>query len=192
MAPICPTSPIPPQDYPKRRCLCQLKEPEKTSGISNNFTSSSFPPLFHPDGTTAVSSVFKAELFSKTIANNSTLDDSVLVPPSPPHIDYFMSSINILRNDVFHNSSATAATSMTHFQRFHHCESTVPPFTLTLGFFHARLTLTLLPIAPPFYGKKEEGLTITLESSTPKTRKGNKGKNRRKKHVDSSREEELD
>ncbi|MPC14194.1 hypothetical protein E2C01_006953 [Portunus trituberculatus] len=32
----------------------------------------------------------------------STLDDSGLVPPSPPPSDYFMSSINILHNDVFH------------------------------------------------------------------------------------------
>ena len=32
----------------------------------NNFTSSSFPPLFYPDGTTATSSVSKADLFSQT------------------------------------------------------------------------------------------------------------------------------
>ncbi|MPC43513.1 hypothetical protein E2C01_037162 [Portunus trituberculatus] len=36
--------------------------------ISNNFTSSSIPPLFHTDGTTAISSVPKAELFSQTFA----------------------------------------------------------------------------------------------------------------------------
>ncbi|MPC38994.1 hypothetical protein E2C01_032513 [Portunus trituberculatus] len=47
--------------------------------ISNNFTSSSFPPLFNPDGTTAISSLSKAELFSQTFAKNSTLDDSGLV-----------------------------------------------------------------------------------------------------------------
>ncbi|MPC29983.1 hypothetical protein E2C01_023237 [Portunus trituberculatus] len=40
------------------------------------------------------------ELFSKTLANNSTLDDSGFVPPCPPPSDYFMSSIN--RDDVFH------------------------------------------------------------------------------------------
>ncbi|MPC36368.1 hypothetical protein E2C01_029825 [Portunus trituberculatus] len=39
--------------------------------ICNNFTSSSFPPLCHPDGTTAISSVYKAELFSQTFTNNS-------------------------------------------------------------------------------------------------------------------------
>ncbi|MPC99707.1 hypothetical protein E2C01_095137 [Portunus trituberculatus] len=36
--------------------------------ISSNFTSSSFPPLFHPDGTTAISSVSKAQLFSQAFA----------------------------------------------------------------------------------------------------------------------------
>ncbi|MPC30584.1 hypothetical protein E2C01_023852 [Portunus trituberculatus] len=70
--------------------------------ISNNFTSSSFPPLFHPDGTTAIYSVSKAELFSQTFAHNSTLDDSGLVPPCLPPSDYFMLTIKVLRNDVFH------------------------------------------------------------------------------------------
>ena len=70
--------------------------------ISNNFTSSSFPPLFHADGTTAITSISKAELFAQTFANNSTLDDSGLVPPSIPPSDYFMLPIKILRNDVFH------------------------------------------------------------------------------------------
>ncbi|MPC65389.1 hypothetical protein E2C01_059523 [Portunus trituberculatus] len=53
-------------------------------------------------GTTAISSVSKAEHFSQTFAKNSTLDDSGLVPPSPPLSDYFMSSIKILHNDIFH------------------------------------------------------------------------------------------
>ncbi|MPC19900.1 hypothetical protein E2C01_012831 [Portunus trituberculatus] len=69
--------------------------------ISNNLTSS-FPSLFHPDGTTAISSVSKAELFSQTFTNNSTSDDSGLVPLSPPSSDYFMLSIKVLRNYVFH------------------------------------------------------------------------------------------
>ena len=72
------------------------------NSISNNFTSSSFPPLFQPDGTTAISSISKAELFAQTFAKNSTLDDSGLVPPSPPPSDYFMLPIKIFRNDVFH------------------------------------------------------------------------------------------
>ncbi|MPC22787.1 hypothetical protein E2C01_015813 [Portunus trituberculatus] len=70
--------------------------------ISNNFTSSSFPPLFHPDGTTAISSVSKAELFSQTFAKSSTLDDSGLVPPSPPPSDYFVPTLKVLYYDVFH------------------------------------------------------------------------------------------
>ncbi|MPC50185.1 hypothetical protein E2C01_044007 [Portunus trituberculatus] len=74
----------------------------KAQNISNNFTSSSFSPLFHPDGTTAISSVFKAELFSQTFANNSILDDYVLVPPSSPPSDYFMSLIKVFHNNVFH------------------------------------------------------------------------------------------
>ena len=70
--------------------------------ISNNFSSSSFPPLFQPDGNTSVTSISKAELFANTFARNSTLDDSGLVPPSPPPSDYIMPDIKILRNDVFH------------------------------------------------------------------------------------------
>ncbi|MPC61669.1 hypothetical protein E2C01_055744 [Portunus trituberculatus] len=38
----------------------------------------------------------------KTFANNSTLDDSGLAPPSPPLSDYFLLSIKDLHNDVFH------------------------------------------------------------------------------------------
>ncbi|MPC45216.1 hypothetical protein E2C01_038908 [Portunus trituberculatus] len=67
--------------------------------ITNTFTSSSFPPLFHPDGTITISSVSKAELSSETSAKNSTLDDSGLVLPSPPSY-YFISPIKIL-HDVF-------------------------------------------------------------------------------------------
>ena len=53
--------------------------------ISNNFSSSSFPPLLHPDGTHAISFVSKAELFAQTFADNSTLDESGHVPPSLSH-----------------------------------------------------------------------------------------------------------
>ena len=55
----------------------------------------------HLSGANAISSISKAELFTQTFAKNSTLDDSGLVPPSPPS-DYFMLPIKILRNDVFH------------------------------------------------------------------------------------------
>ncbi|MPC62759.1 hypothetical protein E2C01_056849 [Portunus trituberculatus] len=36
------------------------------------------------------------------LANNSTFDDSDLVLPSPPFSDYFMPTIKVLCNDVFH------------------------------------------------------------------------------------------
>ncbi|MPC19980.1 hypothetical protein E2C01_012909 [Portunus trituberculatus] len=66
--------------------------------------SSSFPSLFHPDSITAITSIFKAELFSQTFAYISTLDDSGFVPPSPPPSDYFMPSMKILHNDVLEGS----------------------------------------------------------------------------------------
>ena len=44
--------------------------------ISNNFTSSSFPPLVQPDGTNVISSRSNAELFAQTFAKNCTLGDS--------------------------------------------------------------------------------------------------------------------
>jgi len=70
--------------------------------ISNNFTSSSFPPLLSPDGSTAVTSVSKAELFAQTFSANSTLDDSGLIPPTHPLSDFAMPAIKILKNDVFY------------------------------------------------------------------------------------------
>ncbi len=70
--------------------------------ISSNFTSSSFPPLLNPDGSTAVSSISKAELFSQTFSNNYTLDDSGHIPPTYHPTDSFMTVIKILPNDVFY------------------------------------------------------------------------------------------
>ena len=69
--------------------------------LSNNFTSSSFPPLFRSDGSIAVSSTDKAELFVETFSSNSTLDDSGALPPSPPPSDSVMSIIKIFSKDVF-------------------------------------------------------------------------------------------
>ena len=70
--------------------LSSSNSPRDYCHLANDFSSSSFPPLLHPDDTAAVSSVSKGELFVQTFADNSTLDDSGLVPPSPPHSDYFM------------------------------------------------------------------------------------------------------
>ena len=47
-------------------------------------------PMSHPDGSTAVSSISKDELFAQTFAQNSTLDDSGFIPPSPPQSDYII------------------------------------------------------------------------------------------------------
>ncbi len=69
--------------------------------ISYNFTSSCLSPLLNPDGNTAVSYISKAELFSQTFWNNSTLDDSVHFPPTHHPSDSFMPFIKILHNDVF-------------------------------------------------------------------------------------------
>ncbi|MPC79645.1 hypothetical protein E2C01_074181 [Portunus trituberculatus] len=95
------------QSFINRKCqnLSDSNSPRDiwhlAKNISDNFTSSSLLPLFHPDGTTAISSVSKAELFSQTFAKSSTLDDSGLVPSSPLPSDYFM-SIKTICNDVFH------------------------------------------------------------------------------------------
>ena len=75
------------------------------NNISNNLTSSSFPPLLQPDGPTAVSSFSKAERFAQTFAINSTLDDTGHIPPTPPPSDYFIPKILIIFYDVFQSLS---------------------------------------------------------------------------------------
>ena len=72
------------------------------NNISNNFTFTSFPPLLQPDGSIAVSSFSKAELFAQTFATNSTLDDTRHISPFPPSSDYFILEIKILHYDVIH------------------------------------------------------------------------------------------
>ena len=72
------------------------------NNISNNFTALSFPPLLQPDGSTAVSSFSKAELFAQTFATNSILDDTGHNPPTPPPSDYSIPKILILHYDVVH------------------------------------------------------------------------------------------
>ena len=76
-----------------RKCqnLAQSNSPRDfwhlAKNISNNFSSSSFPPMLHSDGTTTISSISKAELIAQTFANSSTLADTGLVPPTPPPSD---------------------------------------------------------------------------------------------------------
>ena len=57
------------------------------NNICNNITFSSFPPFLQQDGSTAVSSFSKAELFTQTFATISTLDDIGYIHstfPQPP------------------------------------------------------------------------------------------------------------
>ena len=54
---------------------------------SNNFTSSSLPPLLQPDGTIVVSSFSIAELFAQTFATNSTLNGTGRIQPVPKQGD---------------------------------------------------------------------------------------------------------
>ena len=70
--------------------------------ISSNFSSSYFPPLLQPDGSTAVSSFSKAEFSAQTFAINSTLDHNGHNPSIPPSSDYFIPQIKIFHYDVFH------------------------------------------------------------------------------------------
>lgn len=69
--------------------------------INNSFTSFSLPHLFHYDGTTAIISVSKAELFSQTFINSFTLDDLGLVLPSSLS-DYLIPLVKIPLIDIFH------------------------------------------------------------------------------------------
>ena len=52
--------------------------------ISQNFSQSSFPPLFRADGTVAATPSEKANLFGTLFSSNSTMDDSSF--PNPPTI----------------------------------------------------------------------------------------------------------
>ncbi|MCP4269761.1 MAG: hypothetical protein GY777_30010, partial [Candidatus Brocadiaceae bacterium] len=70
--------------------------------LSNNFnTTSSFPPLFYPDGSVAIFSSDKAQLFAQTFYSSSNLDDFGAVPPSPPPSNLLLPDIKISFKDVF-------------------------------------------------------------------------------------------
>ncbi len=65
--------------------------------------SSVCPQLYlNTNGSIAVSSISKAELFPQTFCNNSTLDDFVHIPPTHSPSDSFMPVIKILPNDAFY------------------------------------------------------------------------------------------
>ena len=73
-----------------------------SNNISNNFTSSAFSDLLQSDGSTAISSFSKAELFIQTVAINSTLDSTGHILSTLPASVYFIPKIKILYYDVFH------------------------------------------------------------------------------------------
>ncbi len=58
--------------------------------------------MFHPDGFTAISHISKAELIAQTFAVILMLDDSGLIPLTPPPSDFTMPIIKITYNDVFY------------------------------------------------------------------------------------------
>jgi len=78
----------------KKKCADLSSSPTDKSfwslakNISNNFCTSSFPPLFRPDQSIANSPSEKAALFGSLFSSNSTLDDSVApLPPTLPPTD---------------------------------------------------------------------------------------------------------
>ena len=71
-----------------------------SKNVNSNFACSSFPPLISPDGSTAVLPSSKAELLAQTFASNSTLNDSGVIPPTPPPSNSFMPNIVISSKDV--------------------------------------------------------------------------------------------
>lgn len=58
------------------------------------------PPLLNPDGSTAITSVSKAELFSQTLPLNSTLEDSGHIPTIHLSSDFTMLGIKIHKDNV--------------------------------------------------------------------------------------------
>lgn len=57
------------------------------------------------DPPNGITTILKAEIFSQTFAKNCTLHYSGLIPSSLPLSRYFMFSIKIFRNDVFHTQA---------------------------------------------------------------------------------------
>ncbi|KAL7647827.1 UNVERIFIED_CONTAM: hypothetical protein RMT77_001436 [Armadillidium vulgare] len=68
--------------------------------VNSNFASSSFPPLVSSDGTTAILTSTKDELFAHTFASNSNLDDSGAIPPPSTSSNSFMPNSVISSKDI--------------------------------------------------------------------------------------------
>ena len=86
------------------------------NNISNDSTSSSFSHLIQLDGSIAVSSFSKAELFVQTFTKNSNMDDTGHIPPTSSPSDYFIFKIKILHYDVF-NAISLALILGSHIVR---------------------------------------------------------------------------
>jgi len=71
----------------KNKCNNLVNNPSSKSfwslskQITRNFAHSSFPPLFHSDGTVASSPLEKANIFAHKFASNSSVDDSGIPHP---------------------------------------------------------------------------------------------------------------
>ncbi|MPC12592.1 hypothetical protein E2C01_005295 [Portunus trituberculatus] len=112
-----------------------------TSGI---WPKTSSLTLFRPDGTTAISYVSKAELFSQTFANNSTVDDSGLVPPSA----YFMPSIKYSRVVVyFHTPQGQRPTLLNALLSLHNF------YSASAGAVHQYIPFTSQMNCKSFYNR---------------------------------------
>ncbi len=68
--------------------------------ISRNFSEPSFPPILGQDGTLHSNPTEKANIFVKTFALNSTLDDSSKIPPFSPPIHPSMKPIQFTPTSV--------------------------------------------------------------------------------------------
>ena len=93
----------------KSKCNSVANDPSSRSfwslakQISKNFTPSSFPSLFRPDGSVASSPGDKAAIFLENFASNSSLDDTGVPPPvilpltEPILPSFFLSVRDVLR-----------------------------------------------------------------------------------------------
>ena len=82
--------------------------------ITLNFTNSSFPALFRPDGSVASTSVDKATIFVKNFASNSSLDDSRANPPANLPL-----SNHVLPNFFLSNRDVQSALAVLDVRKTH-------------------------------------------------------------------------
>ena len=71
-----------------------------SKAICNNFSSSRFPPMVHPDGHSVTLPSEKATVFAQHFSSNSTLMPSALPVPSLPTPSVEMSRFNVCERKV--------------------------------------------------------------------------------------------